>query len=38
VVKAAGKFYVCLAHGADDVDRTIEIFAAALEVAAESTP
>ena len=31
VVKAAGKFYVSLAHGADDVDRTIEIFAAALE-------
>jgi glutamate-1-semialdehyde 2,1-aminomutase len=38
VVKAAGKFYVSLAHGADDVDRTIEIFAAALEAAAESTP
>jgi hypothetical protein len=28
---------VSLAHGADDVDRTIEIFAAALEAAAEST-
>jgi len=38
VVKAAGKFYVSLAHGADDVDRTIEIFAAALKVAAEATP
>jgi glutamate-1-semialdehyde 2,1-aminomutase len=38
VVKAAGKFYVSLAHGADDVDRTIEIFAAALNAAAEATP
>jgi len=38
VVKAAGKFYVSLAHGADDVDRTIEIFAAALKAAAEATP
>ena len=38
VVKAAGKFYVSLAHDADDVDRTIEIFAAALEAAAEATP
>jgi glutamate-1-semialdehyde 2,1-aminomutase len=37
VVKAAGKFYVSLAHGADDVDRTIEIFAAALNAAAEAT-
>ena len=37
VVKAAGKFYVSLAHGADDVDRTIEIFAAALKAAAEAT-
>jgi glutamate-1-semialdehyde 2,1-aminomutase len=36
VVKAAGKFYVSLAHGADDVDRTIEIFAAALGAAAGS--
>ena len=38
VVKAAGKFYVSLAHSADDVDRTIEIFAAALKAAAEATP
>jgi glutamate-1-semialdehyde aminotransferase len=38
VVKAAGKFYVSLAHGADDVDRTLEIFAAALKAAAEATP
>ena len=38
VVKAVGKFYVSLAHDADDVDRTIEIFAAALEAAAEWTP
>jgi glutamate-1-semialdehyde 2,1-aminomutase len=38
VVKAAGKFYVSLAHGADDVDRTIEIFAAALKAAADATP
>ena len=38
VVKAAGKFYVSLAHGADDVDRTIEIVAAALNAAAEATP
>ena len=37
VVKAAGKFYVSLAHGAGDVYRTIEIFAAALKAAAEST-
>jgi glutamate-1-semialdehyde 2,1-aminomutase len=38
VVKAAGKFYVSLAHSADDVDRTIEIFAAALKAAADATP
>ena len=36
VVKAAGLLRI-LAHGAEDVDRTIEIFAAALEAAAEPT-
>src|SRR5262245_47896420 len=35
VVKAAQKFYVSLAHGKDDVERTLEIFAAALQAAAE---
>ena len=38
VVKAAQKFYVSLAHGEEDVERTMEIFAAALRSAAESTP
>jgi len=36
LVKAAQKFYVSLAHGDTEVDRTLEIFAAALVAAAES--
>ena len=35
VVKAAQKFYVSLAHGEDEIRRTIEIFSDALSAAAE---
>jgi glutamate-1-semialdehyde aminotransferase len=37
VVKAAQKFYVSLAHGEEEVSRTIEIFREALEVVAGAT-
>jgi glutamate-1-semialdehyde 2,1-aminomutase len=34
VVKAAQKFYVSLAHGDEDIERTLDAFAAALQAAA----
>jgi glutamate-1-semialdehyde 2,1-aminomutase len=34
VVKAAGKFYVSLSHGADEVQRTVAAFKAALAAVA----
>jgi glutamate-1-semialdehyde 2,1-aminomutase len=35
VVKAAQKFYVSLVHGEEEVDRTLQVFTAALQAVAE---
>jgi acetylornithine deacetylase/succinyl-diaminopimelate desuccinylase-like protein len=38
VVKAAQKFYVSLAHSEEDLQRTVQVFTAALEAVAEQRP